>query len=210
MGLSNSLPSSVLKPGVCTSGNRPAQPYVGQFIYQTDNGALLVWDGSSWAIPSGPSSNPTSSNQFARKQYVDTQIAQVGTWQGYTPAITSSGTAPSWGTPPFLFGYYSRVGNTVTGYMRCVVGSSPTVGTGTYYISLPVTANVRGANNPCGTFWYSDSSTSADFTGLAVVTTGGVMFMQGSGSTSTSRISATNPGLGAGDSINISFAYEAA
>lgn len=207
MALSNALPFTVLKPGVCTSNTRPGNPYVGQFIYQTDNGALLVWNGSSWAIPSGPNSDPTSSNQFARKQYVDNKI---GTWQGYTPVITSSGTAPSWGTPPFLFGYYSRVGNNVTGYMRCVVGSSPTVGTGTYYISLPVTANVRGANNPCGTFWYSDLSTSTDFTGLAAITTGGVMYMQGSGSTSTSRISATNPGLGAGDTINISFTYEAA
>jgi hypothetical protein len=77
MALSNALPNTVLKPGVCTSTTRPTAPYEGQFIYETDTDALLVYNGSSWITPSGPNSNPTSNNQFARKLYVDSLISTV-------------------------------------------------------------------------------------------------------------------------------------
>ena len=71
MALSNALSNSILKPGVCTSSARPSNPYEGQFIYETDTDALLVYNGSSWICPSGPSSDPTLTNQFTRKSYVD-------------------------------------------------------------------------------------------------------------------------------------------
>lgn len=49
MGLSNYIPSSALtKAGVCTSSTRPASPYEGQVIYETDTDMVAVWNGSSW------------------------------------------------------------------------------------------------------------------------------------------------------------------
>ena len=47
MGISQGVGS--LQTGVCTSTTRPASPYVGQMIYETDTGAILVWKGSSWS-----------------------------------------------------------------------------------------------------------------------------------------------------------------
>ena len=88
MALSNGLSSTVLKPGVCTTATKPLKPYTGQFIYLTDTGALEVWNGTSWAIPSGSSSNPTSSNQFVRKGYVDSVIP---TESNLSTRIKSSG-----------------------------------------------------------------------------------------------------------------------
>ena len=41
---------SVVKPGVCTSATRPAAPYDGQVIYQTDTDQTAVWDGTSWTV----------------------------------------------------------------------------------------------------------------------------------------------------------------
>ncbi len=35
--------------GVCTSSTRPAAPYVGQFIYETDTQLLKVWLGTGWS-----------------------------------------------------------------------------------------------------------------------------------------------------------------
>ena len=35
--------------GVCTSSNRPANPYIGQMIYETDTNRLKVWLGSVWS-----------------------------------------------------------------------------------------------------------------------------------------------------------------
>jgi len=54
MPLSNYLPSSRLsQAAVCTSTTRPATPYEGQMIYETDTDLILFWDGASWKICGG-------------------------------------------------------------------------------------------------------------------------------------------------------------
>lgn len=50
--------SSLAKPGVCTSSTRPASPYQGQVIYQTDTNTTLVWNGSGWVLLSTGTANP--------------------------------------------------------------------------------------------------------------------------------------------------------
>ena len=37
---------------ICTSSTRPASPFEGQTIYETDNSRQLVWDGLGWVAPS--------------------------------------------------------------------------------------------------------------------------------------------------------------
>ena len=49
MSISNN--STGLRPGVCTFATRPANPYLGQAIYETDTGKYLTWDGSIWGSP---------------------------------------------------------------------------------------------------------------------------------------------------------------
>ena len=39
-----------IKPGVCTSTNRPAAPFDGQVIYMTDVDQTAVWDGTQWTV----------------------------------------------------------------------------------------------------------------------------------------------------------------
>ena len=49
MGISQQIgASSLSKPGVCTSSTRPATPYEGQMIYETDTDKVFVWNGSAW------------------------------------------------------------------------------------------------------------------------------------------------------------------
>lgn len=49
MGLSNYLPNSrISQAGVCTSSTRPASPYEGQVIYETDTDRTLVWNNTTW------------------------------------------------------------------------------------------------------------------------------------------------------------------
>jgi hypothetical protein len=53
MALSNYLPNSrISQAGVCTSSTRPASPYEGQVIYETDTDRVLVWNNSAWVDPS--------------------------------------------------------------------------------------------------------------------------------------------------------------
>ena len=49
MPITNYLPSSrLIQPGVCTSSTRPASPFEGQAIYETDTDRVLYWNGSGW------------------------------------------------------------------------------------------------------------------------------------------------------------------
>jgi len=49
MGISQQLAASrLIQPGVCTSSTRPASPYEGQCIYETDTDMMALWNGSAW------------------------------------------------------------------------------------------------------------------------------------------------------------------
>jgi len=38
---------------ICTSGTRPASPYTGQVIFETDTASSFIWDGSAWQSAAG-------------------------------------------------------------------------------------------------------------------------------------------------------------
>jgi hypothetical protein len=48
MGLDAGYGIGSVKPGVCTSSTRPASPYNGQVIYETDTSLAKVWNGTTW------------------------------------------------------------------------------------------------------------------------------------------------------------------
>ena len=49
MGISQQIgASSLSKPGVCTSSTRPATPYEGQMIYETDTDLSYIYGNSAW------------------------------------------------------------------------------------------------------------------------------------------------------------------
>ena len=49
MGITQqSAAARLIQPGVCTSTTRPASPFEGQYIYETDTDKTLFWNGSAW------------------------------------------------------------------------------------------------------------------------------------------------------------------
>jgi len=40
--------STLTKPGVATSATRPANPFNGQVLYETDTAKIVSWNGSAW------------------------------------------------------------------------------------------------------------------------------------------------------------------
>jgi hypothetical protein len=58
MGLDAAYGIGSLKPGVCTSSTRPASPFEGQVIFETDTDRLYVYNGTAWVIPNSPAQNP--------------------------------------------------------------------------------------------------------------------------------------------------------
>lgn len=63
-----------------------------------------------------------------------------GAWTSYTPAWTSSGTAPGLGNGT-LVGSYAQFGKVIHFRLVFTAGSTTTYGTGNYNFSIPLTAN---------------------------------------------------------------------
>ena len=96
MGISQQIGSSSLsKPGVCTSSTRPATPYEGQMIYETDTDKVLVWNGSAWKqVPTAATAGAVLQVVSTTKTTVFTMSsATFATVTGLTATITPSSTA---------------------------------------------------------------------------------------------------------------------
>lgn len=95
MGLTNQIgASSIIKSGVCTSTTRPASPYIGQGIYETDTLLTKYWNGSSWALVNTGYVICTSSTRpaspFAGQAIYETDTNRFNVYDGaaWSPPIT--------------------------------------------------------------------------------------------------------------------------
>ncbi len=67
---------SIVRPGVCTSSTRPASPYDGQVIYETDTDKTLVWNGSGWVqLATGTANAPGL--ELIKTQTIGTAVSSV-------------------------------------------------------------------------------------------------------------------------------------
>ena len=87
--------SSLAKPGVCTSTTRPASPYEGQMIYETDTDLMLIWTGTVWRIlmsaaTSGAVLQVLSTNQSSQQTYTTSTPATAGLSVTITPKASNS------------------------------------------------------------------------------------------------------------------------
>lgn len=91
-----------------------------------------------------------------------------GTWQSYTPALSTDNTQPNLGTSPTQFGIYAILGGkTCVCNFKITWGTSPSVGTGLYLISLPVAASsTYSAYSKIGTGVVYDNSATGVYVSL--------------------------------------------
>jgi hypothetical protein len=77
MGLDAGYGIGSVKPGVCTSTTRPARPaspYTGQIIYETDTTLAKVWNGSAW-VDTPPGKANVASPTFTGTVTLPTTVA---------------------------------------------------------------------------------------------------------------------------------------
>jgi len=88
----------------------------------------------------------------------------IGEWTSYTPVLTATTTNPVLGNGTAV-GEYARVQNFIVYRFSITFGSTTTVGSGNYKISLPVTGVQYGAYYSAGTgqFSYFDVSTGNNY-----------------------------------------------
>jgi len=93
-----SATSQGLRPGVCTSSNRPANPYDGMMIYETDTNLVRIWNGTAWKTLAYSDYTSGSVIQVASTTKTDTfssSLASAATAEvtGLTVSITPTSTA---------------------------------------------------------------------------------------------------------------------
>lgn len=115
-----------LRPGVVTSTNRPANPYDGMMIYETDTDKVAVWDGSSWVYKTHTVYPRTGSVlNVASTTKTDTQVFNTTTFTditGLSVSITPSATSSKILVTANVT--CNAQNGTTQGFMRLVRGST--------------------------------------------------------------------------------------
>ena len=136
MGLSNYVPSSrVSQAGVCTSTTRPASPYEGQMIYETDTDEIRVWTGASWlSIPAYTFSKVSG----------DATISSTGTITIADATYTNASYTAGWENYFTTWGP-AQYAKTSTGVVNLIGLSKRTSGSSAVIFNLP--AGFRPSTN---------------------------------------------------------------
>lgn len=92
-----SATSQGLKPGVCTSSNRPANPFDGMMIYETDTNLVRIWNGTAWKTLAYSDATSGAVLQVASATKTDTFASTLNaTWldiSGLSVSITPTSTS---------------------------------------------------------------------------------------------------------------------
>jgi hypothetical protein len=127
-------------------------------------------------------------------------------WDTYTPLWTATTTSPTLGNGT-MTGSYNQVGKTVRFRIRIVLGSTTTVGSGTYFFTLPVTSTLAASDVVCFAALL-DSSAPARAARTGIVNTASTFFLLDNAGIVVSNAA---PWVWAsGDIISITGVYEAA
>lgn len=104
---------SIVRPGVCTSSTRPASPYDGQVIYETDTDKIAVYDSSAWVYKTGATA-PTDTSMAS--MIAPTSVAGTGvTLSGGKVSFTSASTVSVNGCFTAAYSNYRIVVNAKNG-----------------------------------------------------------------------------------------------
>ena len=179
MPIDSALGSLGLRPGVCTSSSRPAAPYAGQMIYETNTFRTLQWDGTGWVVLSEP-------------------------YQSYVPRLdqTTANISKS-----ITHARFKRSDGWVTGNTHLTLAGAGTSG-GVLVMSPPVAPFIStSAIIPVGDFYLFDNPT-AQYSGTVVLRSGEFAFLR-SDTTFTNYFGTDPTfALASGDVISINYSYE--
>jgi len=116
---------------ICTSSTRPASPFEGQKIYETDTDRELTYDSSAWV-----------------------QTNSLGGWSTWTPQLYQNGNLTS--TTPHA--RYTRIGDTAIVQAKVSATAAGTAGNQIEIRNLPYSAEAAGDYTVIGNAIYWDGT----------------------------------------------------
>lgn len=150
--------SSAIRPGVVTSSTRPASPFTGQLIYETDTNKLLAYNGSSWNVAgiTGGIQTVTKTDSFSTTStsFVDVTGLSVS----ITPTSTASRILVLFNISMSGSTTNDKYANLVRGSTAIAQSTSGTSANSTFY---GYTSSTAVLNSWAGTFIDSPASTSS-------------------------------------------------
>ena len=169
---------------ICTSSTRPASPFEGQTIYETDTDLRYTYSGSAWVMDGG-----------------------LGGWTSFTPQLRTGTTNR---TSTVLYARYMQMGKTVT-VQAAVTATAAGGASEVIKLGLPSGLNPVNASPDqiIGTFQIKDAGT-AYYSGVAnIVETG---YVSGTAYNSANNMGASAPAftMVSNDVISYAVTYEIA
>ena len=140
---------SIVKPGVCTSSTRPASPYDGQVIYETDTDRTLVYNGTGWVFLSTSRANPGGLD-LIKTQTIGSAVSSVVVSDVFSSTYDNYKIIVSGGAASASVGLDMKLGSTTTGYY------------GVYIYSAFSGTTVAGFNNNNSSLWGGVGATTVD------------------------------------------------
>lgn len=101
----------------------------------------------------------------------DIVVPLTDAWDVYTPTFTATTGSPAMGTGGALTGRYKQIGKTVHLSIYGLFGTTPTLGTGGWSFSLPLTASSTSNQIRLGSAYLRDASagSAGHFNGICTV-----------------------------------------
>lgn len=145
-------------------------------------------------------------NQEIRDQF----NSMFAAWTNYTPAWTSTGTAPVLNNGT-VTGRYMKIGRTVLCYINLTFGSSTTYGSGNYNLSLPFTAASSGVSMVGSAHYLGTDRWVGQIVISSAATTCSAFFPNGTADVRTVFMTSNKPEtLASGGQLRLAFVYESA
>lgn len=186
---------SAIGATICTSSTRPASPFHGQFIRETDTRKLYVWNAT----------------QSAWDLVMDNEV--FTDWANFTPTWSAVTTPPSIGNGSIV-GRYKKIGRVVHITIRLTWGSSTSGGTGNWqFSSFPEDRAIT--NNILPAQCLDSSPTGIAYPATALLTASGTPSVTRIGAHSATgaigSVSGTHPfSWGTGDVLILQGSYQSA
>jgi hypothetical protein len=111
---------SIMKSGVCTSTTRPASPYDGQVIYETDTDRAMVYNNTDWVVLSTGRANP-SGIDLVKTQTIGTAVSSVVVSGAFSSTYDNYKIVLSGGAGTVNNNIEMKLGSTATGYYGAFV-----------------------------------------------------------------------------------------
>ena len=143
-----------LRPGVTTSSNRPATPFEGQMIYETDTDLTYIYGGSAWQQVSGGTAVGNSGLVFVKSQTIGSAVSSVNVTSAFSSTYDTYKIVIAGGASSAVQPLKISFGSTITGYnysliyasyAGVVAAASGSITTAIFYIGIGAISGISAS-----------------------------------------------------------------